>query len=43
MVSFKEIVAKAEQRLGKSNLNERLPKLKSARELTEMPGDRYLS
>ena len=43
MVSFTEIVAKAEQRLGKSNLNERLPTLKSARELTEMPGDRYLS
>ena len=43
MVSFTEIVAKAEQRLGKSNLNERLPKLKSARELTAMADDRYLS
>ena len=43
MVSFTEIVAKAEQRLGKSNLNKRLPTMKSAQQLTAMPGDRYLS
>jgi len=43
MVSFTEVIAKAEQRLGKSNLNERLPKVKSAKELMAMPDDRYLS
>ena len=43
MVSFTEVIAKAEQRLGKSNLTERLPKVKSAQELTAMPNDRYLS
>ena len=43
IVSFKEIRAKAEKRIGNANLKARLPAVKSAKQLKAVANDRYLS
>tara|TARA_B100000029_G_scaffold514033_1_gene615397 strand:+ start:494 stop:1162 length:669 start_codon:yes stop_codon:yes gene_type:complete len=43
MVTFKEIRSQAERRLGGPELKQRLPKIKTPKQLTAVSDDRYLS